>query len=219
MQSSDEVAIQRSEFPLAEKLRAGLENLTSIANERYDFVDLNFKLGNLTPRFDEINYDHPEVRYKDPVIGGLLRTLDSHKCCDRPALYVFNLAGKQLPVGFSLNSLKEIKDRVKSEGAKLSPISSKSEIIVGSVLYVGVRQPGIGKEKKLSNISSRLIAHFGYGRQKARQCGLQLARWKQFPDLEINLRVHLLPRAGADFVVVYEKLYALSCDPVFGQHR
>lgn len=210
--------IQHSSKGFSHYIRDTINAFSFNADAGFEFIDFSFKIGGLDDPDAMRNYDLPNVRYSDGCIGPLLRSLDRPEFCHNPAIYVFKLTDVPVPIDFNPVQLKSLRDALAGSGIKMSPVKKQSQIKSGSLLYVGMRQPDMITGKKLSLVCSRIIAHFGYG--KATQSGLQLAHWKRdFPDLAVDLRIHLLPHSSTEFVVMYEKMYALQNPPILGQHK
>jgi len=89
-----------------------------------------------------------------------------------------------------------------------------NKAVKSDVLYIGIRQPGKIVKKRLSKISSRILAHLGYYEKGA---GVLL---KHLPvkGLKFKLSVYEFDPKCSDFLELIEKVYALDQKPMIGRH-
>ncbi len=86
------------------------------------------------------------------------------------------------------------------------------------VLYLGVRRGGWTEKWKLSNISGRIIQHFGYYKVGTTQ-GLQLAHWNVAADLKVTLKIIQFEKDFPHpYLEAFEKIMAHKLKPLCGKH-
>lgn len=92
------------------------------------------------------------------------------------------------------------------------------------VLYVGKSEAGYTKKYNLSDVSGRMIVHFGYYDIPSTQ-GLQLYYWAKEIGAQLKLNVAQFPEVIPDskiqtkeYLGILEKLYATNLHPLCGKH-
>ncbi len=102
------------------------------------------------------------------------------------------------------------------EKQRVVPVKNKN--CDSNVLYVGIRRGGFTKKWKLSNISGRIIQHFGYYKVGSTQ-GLQLAHWSVDSGLDINLKIIQFEEGFPNaYLEAFEKIIAYKLRPLCGKH-
>lgn len=75
----------------------------------------------------------------------------------------------------------------------------------------------VGKVKK--NLKGRLVSHFGYYCKSPNTQGLQLARWANKINLELEVHYIQLPKELEDLTSLLEFRLAKQLKPILGKHR
>lgn len=105
---------------------------------------------------------------------------------------------------------KELQDNIRN-----APPENKNSD--STVLYLGIRRGGFRKKDGLTNISGRMVQHFGYYYKGTTQ-GLQLVHWCKGISLDIKLNIVELEGLPNDYLNVVEKLLAYHLRPMCGKH-
>ena len=86
-----------------------------------------------------------------------------------------------------------------------------------TIIYVGVRKGSKAKKQKVSNISDRMVQHFGYYKEGRTQ-GLQLAYYANSLEIDITLHVYSLINCPDEYLYILEKIFAKKLKPICGKH-
>ncbi len=184
--------------------------------QTYNFDELtDFLLSNVeTHSFnlsDLPSYDSPEKIRTHVKFEKMFTSLDSKRTS---CLYWFELSDNE-----SCNKLIEVLNANRQtlmERNRTVPVRNYN--CDSNVLYVGIRRGGYTKKWQLSNISGRMIQHFGYY-EKGRTQGLQLAHWAIDAGLDIKLNIIQFeddfPNA---YLEAFEKIVAYKLRPLCGKH-
>lgn len=140
-----------------------------------------------------------------PIFNDLNRIKENH------CLYWFELENEETTHNLILDM-----DSYRHKKLKKVPASNKNKN--SNVLYVGVRQGGYVKSKKLTNITSRICQHLGYY-DKPRTQGLQLYEYSRYKNYKIIVKVIEFKRfAFAKYLNIIEKKVAQKLNPLCGSH-
>ncbi|MDO6600642.1 hypothetical protein [Tenacibaculum sp. 1_MG-2023] len=135
-------------------------------------------------------------------------------------LYWFELNSNEetIKINELLNNYRLKKDQLgnKTVPAKNTYKSSSKEEI-RNVLYLGVRQGGYVKSKKLTNIVGRLNQHLGYYKVKSTQ-GLQLYEYAKGKDFDITIKVIEFEGLNPKYLNIIENEVAKVFKPLSGRH-
>lgn len=140
-----------------------------------------------------------------PIFNDLNLIKENH------CLYWFELENEETTHNLILDM-----DSYRHKKLKKVPASNKNKN--SNILYVGVRQGGYVKSKKLTNITSRICQHLGYYDKPSTQ-GLQLYEYSRDKNYKIIVKVIEFKRfTFARYLNIIEKKVAQKLNPLCGSH-
>ncbi|MCZ8145839.1 hypothetical protein [Flavobacterium sp.] len=166
-----------------------------------------------TPNFEIEKDKHP------PILSEIIATLNQ---VHSPTLYWFETetAEEVMHLNEALNQFRLLQKSDDPNRRVVPAVNRKflnKSLEPSKILYVGKRHEGHRKRDGLTNISGRMVIHFGYYPKGTTQ-GLQLAHWCTTYTGTLRLKVIALPNEAKEYLELLEKTLAKQLRPLCGQH-
>lgn len=166
-----------------------------------------------TPNFEFEKDKHP------PILSDIITTLNQ---VHSPTLYWFETEtpDEVMHLNEALNQFR-LHQKPEDPNRRVVPAVNRNHlnqpIEPSTTLYVGKRHEGHRKSDGLTNVSGRMVIHFGYYHKGSTQ-GLQLAHWCSNYSGTLRLKVIALPNEAREYLEILEKTLAKQLRPLCGQH-
>jgi hypothetical protein len=182
-----------------------LEKVKEILNEK-EVYKFNFNISEL-PDSNDFSLDIRKY-------GKFIQLFEDLNNKQTYCLYWFECKNKES--GESLVSILNVKrSELLEKKWQVPPNNNNAD---STILYVGVRQGGFGKRKKISNLSGRIIQHLGYYRHGSTGA-LHIIQWALGQNFDLTLNVmEIGTPEEKQYLYIIEKLASIALKPLCGKH-